>query len=730
MRARHPDVGLALLAAAISSLLAAWVLRLWNASLGVPFSPGGDGYLVLMQVKGLLDHGWVLSNPSLGAPFGQDMHDYAANRELLHVLTIKALGVFSSNPAAVANTYFLLSFPLVAIASFAVLRWLGMSSWVAVAMAVLYALAPFHFRHQTFLYAYYAVPLAAYLVLAVLDGRALFERRPGQGRGPPSYLSRRSLVTLGVCAVVALSSFYFAAFTVILVAVAGLLGLAVSKRWSSLATPVAIVVAIVGVGLLASAPDLIYRAQHGSNPEVAHRGPRESQIYSTNITQLVMPVRDHRLPPLRHLRERWASRTPVDGEPTHLGLVAAVGFVWLVALALAVCLGAAGKLARDPRQRQLAIASLAALLVGTTGGVSTLIAYIVSPQLRAWTRLSIFIAFFALAAVGLLLDAGYAWARRRGVRVPPAAFAAVLVGICAIGVLDQTSPTLPPNYTVNAATYQDDAAFAGQIERNLGEGAMVFQLPYVAFPESPPVGGTGPYDQVRPYLHSSGLRWSFGAMKGRSADWQAELAAAPPPTLLPGVAAVGFDAVYVDRAGYADRARALEAALRGETGADPLTSQDGRFTLFDLRAYRRDLERRRSAAELRALADATLHPIRPDWTDSFTQAQTAGLEFTRWTTAADVTVPLVNPSRTERGAKLFVKLARPGGSAAPVTITYPDGTTETGQVTPEGVKLDRTVTFPHGESGIGIRTDGAAVPAAGGVPRGYVELIGWRITPG
>src|SRR3712207_7344477 len=50
-------------------------------------------------------------------------------------------------------------------------------------------------------------------------------------------------------------------------------------------------------------------------------------------------------------------------------------------------------------------AALTAFLVGTTGGVSAILAWVVSPQIRGWNRLSIFIAFFALAAVALLLDA-------------------------------------------------------------------------------------------------------------------------------------------------------------------------------------------------------------------------------------------------------------------------------------------------------------------------------------
>jgi hypothetical protein len=722
-------MGYALLAAGASSLLSAFVLRLWKASLGVPFTPGGDGYLVLMQVKGLLDNGWVLTNPDLGAPFGQDLHDYAANRELLHVATVKVLGLFSSNPGAVLNAYFLLSFPLVAIAAFAVLRWLGVSSWVAVAMAVLYALAPFHFRHQTFLFAYYSVPLAAYLVLAVLADRPLFERRVGAARGPPAYLSRRTMVTLGACAVVALSSFYFAAFTVILVAIGGVLALAVSKRWSSIAAPAAIVVAIVGIGLLASAPDLIYRLQHGSNPEVAQRGPEESQLYATNIAQLVMPVPDHRLAPLRDLRDRWADRTPVDGETTNLGLVAALGFVWLLALALAVCAGAGGRFARDQRQRHLAVATVAALFIGTTGGVSTLIAYLISPQLRSWTRLSIFIAFFALAAIGLLLDAGYARLRRRGLRLPPVGFAALLGAVCVIGALDQTSPALVPDYDANAAAYNSDAAFVQQIERTLGDGAMVFQLPYVPFPESEPVGGTGPYDHVRPYLHSSGLRWSFGAMTGRPSNWQEELAGAPPRTLLPLLAATGFDGVYIDRAGYADGAREFESELARTIRAGPIVSPNARFALFDIRRYRSELARRLPEGEIRALADATLHPVRADWSEGFTDRHQEGTESMRWTTAPDASVTVTNPSDDERQVTLFVRLSRAGGERAPAAITTPDGATDRVQVTAEGIDVKLTLTLPPGDSTIRIRTEAPPVPASRGVPSGYVKLVGWRLTP-
>ena len=73
---------------------------------------------------------------------------------------------------------------------------------------------PYHFTRGEFhllLAAYYAVPLGAYLVLAVLGQRPLFGSR------------RMVLGTLAMCAVIAFASggYYYSAFTIVLVAGGG-----------------------------------------------------------------------------------------------------------------------------------------------------------------------------------------------------------------------------------------------------------------------------------------------------------------------------------------------------------------------------------------------------------------------------------------------------------------------------------------------------------------------------
>src|ERR1700689_2143792 len=63
----------ALLAATLATAIGVIVLEVWQANLRVPLysSPGGDETFGLAVIKSILEHGWYLSNPNVGAPLGQ-----------------------------------------------------------------------------------------------------------------------------------------------------------------------------------------------------------------------------------------------------------------------------------------------------------------------------------------------------------------------------------------------------------------------------------------------------------------------------------------------------------------------------------------------------------------------------------------------------------------------------------------------------------------------------------
>ena len=256
------------LATAVASLVALVpVLELWSMRLDVPFAYGADATFNLMVVRNLLDGGWVNTNASLGAPFGQELYDFPLGTDNLNLLVLKVLAVVTRDPAVAMNLFFLLTFPAVAVAAVLVLRRLGLSRPASFACAVLFAFAPYHFwRGEThlFLSSYVAVPLGAFLV-AGDDRRGAALRAPGEGR--LRWLSRRSLVTLALCAVIASTGLYYAFFTGLLVTVAAVVTAAARGRGAILASGLAAVGRSGRSCSSTSLPSLAYTAANGANEE-------------------------------------------------------------------------------------------------------------------------------------------------------------------------------------------------------------------------------------------------------------------------------------------------------------------------------------------------------------------------------------------------------------------------------------------------------------------------------
>jgi phosphoglycerol transferase len=378
------------------------------------------------------------------------------------------------------------------------------------------------------------------------------------------FRSRRTLAILAACVVIGAAAVYYAAFTLVLLAAAAVLAAAARRSLRPVATAGILGGAIVASLAVSFAPAIVDRAREGSNPAI-ERFAFETEVFSLRPLQLVLPVRDHRLEPLADIKERYEDQIGVtEASFATLGIVGSVGLALLFG-ALLLSAVRTGAPRGSPLFRYAAVSAVVALLFAMTGGLAPAVSFLISPQLHAWNRLSVFIAFFALLAVALLLD------RLRG-RTAWAVAAALLV----VGALDQTTGAMTPRYDEVAAEWRSDETWVDQVDEALPEEAAVLQLPYVPFPSSPPVGRMVDYDEVRPYLHSDDLRWSYGAMKGRPEDVGDDIAS-------PAAAAqFGFDAVAVDRFGYPDNGAAVEAQLRALSKREPIVSPNGRLALYRL----------------------------------------------------------------------------------------------------------------------------------------------------
>lgn len=730
VRRRRTDL-LALAGAAVGSLLAALVvLRVWRGDLGDFWEYGHDALFFAMLVKGVLEFGWFLENPNLGAPLGQQLYDIpAVPLETMSVAVLRIEGLFTSDPAIALNVFFLLSFPLVALSSYLVLRVLRLSAAVSLVCSVLFALLPYHFirgEQHLFLAAYYTVPVSCYLFLQVLRGEPLFARRPeSTRRGPLAFASRRSLTTLALCVLVGSTGGYYIAFTLVTLAVATLVALAAHRSRRALAAG-AVVTAVVGLTLtVASAPSLLYARDNGRNAATA-REPTVTDELGLRIVNLLLPVRDHRLEPLDDLRERvdesgggeWGAG---EGAPASLGLLGSFGFLTLLLVAVVRALRRGDDRDGDDRLGAVAAATVIFFTLATAGGLVALARFWVAPELRAWNRVSVFVAFFALLALGLLLD------RLRMHRLlagrPPVVWAGVLALVLGVGVLDQTNKSFIPDYAEASAVQASDRNFVERIERRLPPGSAVFQLPYVPFFEAQGLEDVDNYELLRPYLHSRSLRWSFGSIKGRPRDWFAAMATLPTNYVLPAVTAAGFNGLVVHSGPYGDRGLDVESEVcRLLNQQRPLTSTDGDLAFFDLRPYGERLRRTHGPAAVASLGEVTVRPVVLRFGAGFNPPEQNGVSRWAWTKRPRAQLNLYNPADRPRGVRLAASVS--SGGEADARITYPDGSRQRLSIAgPASVAaFYRDLTLRPGNNFVALETPSSTVAAPGDPRTLYLRL--------
>lgn len=679
------------------------VLRLWRADPSVPLSDQGDALFNSMLVKGLVENGWWTHNSALGFPGGQDLHDFAMGGDHLHIALMWLVGSLAGDAGVGFNLFFVAAVALSAATACAVLRWLGSDTRVAVAIAVLFALTPYAvLRGQGHItLAVYPVPIGAWLALATWRGVPLFARRGAHGH-LRAWATRRTALTLAACAVIASAgSFYYAFFTCVLVAVAGA-ARAVNARRRRAALSAVAVCAILGVvSFVNLAPTTLYALQHGRNAAVAQRSAGESEVYAFKPAQLVMPIQDHRIGALARLQERYAATSvspgPSESYQSTLGLLAALGLGWLLFVAVASAGDARSRIGE--RHRQLAASALVALLVGTLGGAGSVFAYVLTPQLRGWNRISVFLAFFALAAVALLLTS---LAQRLRGRMASVGVPVVLGVVLVAGLLDQTTERFVPRYDEQQARFRVDERLVEGIEAKLPPGSAVLQLPPVLFPEGGSVREVDDYAPVRGYLHSEQLKWSYGAMKGRPEEWQGALAGRPVPALLASAVATGFAGLWVDRAGYADRGAALEKQLRSRVGQPLVTGEDGRVAFYPVTDYARRLRAAHGAAALRAAGEAALRPIRVS-VPAAGVPRPPGTEQGVWDVPGRALyLALDHPGRRPVRALISLTLQR-AAEGTPIDVSLPGRAVQRQTVGGAETRLDREATLAPGRNGVVVR---------------------------
>lgn len=579
---------------AVAVLGALGVFQVWRQPFSFPFNYGGDSSYYLMLVQGLKEHGSFLTNPDLGFPFGQAMHDIPEGGDVFHLTILRLLVLVCSAPVAV-NLFQLGTFATVAASAHVVLRRLGVRREIAAVAALVYAFAPFHLMRRNahlFLSSYALVPVLVLIALMILGPRPPFA---GATRSTRWWVG-------AACLGLASTGTYYAVFAILVFSVAGVAGSAMRRSWPAVRSAVVcsgLVLATTVVNLL---PSFWYWVRNGTNAQVIRRSPQETEVLGIRLQQLFMPRWDHRNPFLSDVGLR-ALRGPFLAEGMQaLGVLTGGAFLGLLGWTLLrivrrepvadeseppLDLGAPVPRGEGVRVLldRLGLLALACLLIGTGSGFGYFVSLAGLRQIRAYNRISIVIAFCAVAAAAVVVSAAIErLAERRGPHVARRVLVAGAVAVLLVAWYDQTSPRDATRLSSGHDTWIVDGWFYDELEAAVPEGSAVLQLPHVTFPENPGVGGIAAYDPVNGYLHAPGLDWSFGSVVGRAPQ--------PPPDLLQRSGAdviayargLGVRVVVIDRKGFVDPAEgtALEAGLEAAGAVRGGTSAEGRYTWFDL----------------------------------------------------------------------------------------------------------------------------------------------------
>lgn len=509
-----------------------WTWESW----AIPTDYRGDTLEILARIAAAAEGDTRPLQPQvisrLGAPFGANWSAYPSS-DLLLVWLIgqlaRVVGVFTA-----ANIALLLASVTSAVAFYATTRWLRTRWEWAFAGALLFAFTCQTFHRglpHLFLVFSWTVPLALLTSGLVAASRRM--RVPGWTAG----------FCLATSAVIGVGNPY------ILFLFLQLLGWAMIAQWlgarrrqNLIAGGLAMAVAIGAFLVVESHLWLFTSDTAATSPLVRNYGSTER--YALKPLELFLPPGSHRWDALAffgHRYVRWSEWRGGESFMTYLGIVGIVALVWLGVTTLRSIL-------RRKRVPGVALPAGWIFAFSSVGGITNIMAFFSGLVLfRATNRFSIFLSaivlMFLVSRLTRLFAHRPAWL---------SGLAALVVTV--IGLADQLPrpPGLERQQRI-AKRIESDRELGGLLEGRLPQGAMVFQLPVMMFPEAAPSHRLGDYDHFRPYLSTSSLRFSYGSLKNRSRGrWQRDAEKLPTPEFVQKLEQYGFAALYFNRSGFAD----------------------------------------------------------------------------------------------------------------------------------------------------------------------------------
>lgn len=565
-------IAIAILTALSALFLTIILNQFYNIELDIPISNwGGDDTWTYKNAKTIADTGWLFYNPYLGAPFDTNYLGFPVMATCnFDYFILKLLILLTGDYIVALNLQYILLFPFIAIISYFVMLQLNINKYLAYCGSLAYSFTPYIFSRAIShlnLSQYQFVPLAI-LICFWLQQDDYFVLNKA------FFKNKKNITT--IIFIILLSNngeAYYPFFACFFIISTGIIrSINVFKIGAFIRSLV--ITLLIAISLLATLiPTFLI-----SQPSAAIRSTGDAEIYGLKIIQLLLPNKLYNIPAIDNVISSYSTIFPLINENSSafLGVIGGLGFVILI-ISLFIKPLLVGKL---QHLNQLADLNISAILLGTIGGIGSIIALLITPMIRGYNRISIFISYFSILAVLILFE--YILKN----------FKKKLILICGILLLFafnffERIPIQNVDYTLGKAEYNSDKNFVRMIESSVSENTMIYQMPYHIALGGGNVNSMSDYDLLKGYLYSDKLRWSYGGMPGSNSDlWNKELTSKSMEDRIKILSILEFGGIYIDRRAYTPEEMAqLEKELNHLLNITSIYSNNGNLAFYSMKEF-------------------------------------------------------------------------------------------------------------------------------------------------
>ncbi len=558
-------------------------LHILERDIAVPYCfNGGDVLSEIANFAFADETGTWTRSDRTGAPFGMysnTQNTYTDNiGNITKVVLVKLLG----DKFVAFNVYYLLLFPEIAIIAFLVMRSLKISHIMSYLGSITYAFLPAIFlRGQGHLVVscYQFVPLGILLCYWVFSD----DKFMNWGKGFWKY--RRNIMALVMILLIGSNGMgYYPIFSCFLIVVTGVSCLVKNKRFSEFIKSIKLCAGITAVFFLNCMPYILSRFSN-MYADSFSRNPEGAEIYGLKIIQLLLPISGHGIEPLQNIINRYNSYAPLVNENhnAYLGLIGVFGLLVLLVVLFTK--------EHDKRLVLFSELNIFAILLGTIGGFGSVISYTFFNMIRSYNRISVFIAFLAIASTCILCDKILYHKAVKESQIKKIACTICAVCIFAGALWEQCDGVGGQARSIESIRNTEQVvkeleSYFGEVENKMGDGAMIYCLPYHHFPEGGSDHNMGNSELYVPYLFTDTMKWSFGSLYGTIGDrWDYRISQLSTEYMLEQLSICGFDGVYVNGNAYdTEKLNLLLVELRENLDVEPIWDNGVNY-VFSMNKY-------------------------------------------------------------------------------------------------------------------------------------------------